>query len=107
MKQLSATEVRDFLAANPNAVKVDVREAHELANGLLDGAIHIPLQTIPGQLPGLETHKNTPIVLLCRSGMRSDQAGQYLEQNGFTDVINLVGGMNAWAEQIDPTMTAY
>jgi rhodanese-related sulfurtransferase len=107
MKQMNAIEVRDFLAANPQAVKVDVREAHELANGLLEDAIHIPLQTIPGQLPMLEQYKATPIVLLCRSGMRSDQAGQFLEQNGFTDVINLVGGMNGWAEQVDPSMNVY
>jgi rhodanese-related sulfurtransferase len=107
MKQMNAIEVRDFLAKNKNAVKIDVRETVELQNGMLEDAIHIPVQTIPGQLDMLDKHKNDPIVLICRSGMRSDQAGNYLEQNGFINVINLVGGMNAWAKNIDTSMNIY
>ncbi|MDB2705605.1 rhodanese-like domain-containing protein [Pseudomonadota bacterium] len=107
MKQMSATELRDFLAENKGAIKIDVREMIELENGVLQDAIHIPVRTIPGQLGMLEKHKNDPIVLICRSGMRSDQAGNYLEQNGFINVINLVGGMNAWAKDIDSSMTIY
>lgn len=107
MKHLNVIEVRDFLAANKNAVKIDVREAVELQNGMLDDAIHIPIQTIPSQLEMLDKHKNDPIVLICRSGMRSEQVGQFLEQNGFTDLINLVGGMNDWAKKIDTSMNVY
>jgi len=107
MKQMTAIELRDYLATAESAVKIDVREAHELAHGMIDQAIHIPMQTIPNQLNMLEKHKTDPIVLICRSGKRSDQVGQYLEQMGFTDVINLVGGMNAWASEVDNTMSVY
>jgi len=107
MKQMNAVEVNEFLSANADAVKIDVREAHELQNGMIDGAIHIAMQTIPNQLVELEKHKDTPIVLICRSGMRSDQVGQYLEQSGFNNVINLVGGMNAWASDVDNSMDVY
>jgi len=107
MKQMTATELQEYLATGVSVVKIDVREAHELQHGMLEGAVHIPMQTIPAQMVSIEENKNDPIVLICRSGMRSDQVGQYLEQSGFTDVINLVGGMNAWAKDIDTTMNVY
>lgn len=107
MKQMTASELHDFLAGGAVPVKIDVREATELQNGVIDGAIHIPMQTIPGQLNTLEKHKNDTIVLICRSGMRSQQVGEFMEQMGFTDVINLEGGMNAWARNVDTSMTVY
>jgi len=108
MKQMSATQLDEFLQEGASAaVLIDVRETHELANGMLKNAIHIPMNSIPGQVDELESNKNSPIVLICRSGQRSAQVGQYLEQLGFTDVINLEGGMNSWAAQIDTTMKVY
>jgi len=107
MKQMTAVELQDYLATGVSAVKIDVREAHELQNGVMDGAIHIPMQTIPDKLAELENHKNDPIILICRSGMRSDQVGQYMEQLGYTNLINLVGGMNGWAAEIDSSMRVY
>jgi rhodanese-related sulfurtransferase len=107
MKQLTAKELNDYLATGVATIKIDVREAHELANGMLDNAMHIPMQSIPQQLPNIEQYKNEPVILICRSGKRSDQVGQYLEQFGFTNLINLVGGMNAWAVDIDSSMTVY
>ncbi|HDY85132.1 hypothetical protein LCGC14_0997710 [marine sediment metagenome] len=107
MRQMTATELRDFLASGVSPVKIDVREQIELQNGVMDGAIHIPMQSIPGQLNTLEQHKNDVVVLICRSGKRSHQVGDFMEQMGFTDVINLVGGMNAWAKDVDTSMSVY
>ncbi|AFI83714.1 rhodanese-like domain-containing protein [Methylophaga nitratireducenticrescens] len=108
MKQMSATQLDEFLQQNrQEAVLIDVREAHELANGMLEKTKHMPMNSIPEHVEELESVKNSPIVLICRSGQRSAQVGQYLEQLGFTDVINLEGGMNAWATQIDTSMRVY
>lgn len=107
MKQMTATELQSYLTTETSAVLVDVREAHELSNGVLDGAIHIPMQQVPEVLEQLEPHRSSPLVLICRTGNRSGQVGQFLEGIGFTDVINLVGGMNAWAADIDSTMHIY
>ena len=107
MRQMSAIELSEFLATDKTVVKIDVREDRELQHGVIDGAIHIPMQTLPGHLPELEQDKSTAIVLICRSGQRSHQVGQFLEQQGFTNVINLSGGMNAWAKDVDARMTAY
>ena len=107
MKQMTATELRDFLASGVSTVKIDVREQVELQYGVIDGAIHVPMNSVPGQLNTLEEHKNDTIVLICRSGKRSQQVGDFMEQMGFTDVINLAGGMNAWAQDVDTSMTVY
>lgn len=107
MKQMTAIELQDFLASGISPVKIDVREQVELKNGVIEGAIHVPMQSIPGQLNALEKHKNDTIVLICRSGKRSQQVGDFMEQMGFTDVINLSGGMNAWAKDVDSSMSVY
>lgn len=108
MKQMSAIQLDEFLQENTqDTVLIDVRETHELANGMLENAQHIPMNSFPAQIGELESVKDRSIVLICRSGQRSAQVGQYLEQLGFSDVINLQDGMNAWAAQIDTSMKVY
>lgn len=70
---------------------VDVREPMEVAEGTLPGAVNIPLGSLPSRIGELDP--NRPVVLLCRSGNRSDQAGRWLAQRGFRDVVNLAGGV--------------
>jgi len=108
MRQMSVADVATLLASSDiSPVKIDVREAHELQNGMIDGAIHIPMNFIPEKIEELAEHKGDTIVLICRSGQRSDRVGQFLEQHGFSDVINMVGGMNGWASEIDTSMNVY
>jgi rhodanese-related sulfurtransferase len=107
MKQITATELASLLANQPALPLVDVREQHELAHGMITGAISIPMQEFATQLHQLGEDYNQAIVLICRSGKRSEHVGQYLEQLGFTEVINLSGGMNGWATDVDTTMSVY
>ena len=74
---------------------VDVREPSEVATGTLPGAINIPLGQLPSRLAELDRSRR--VVLLCRSGARSANAAELLGGAGFTDVVNLVGGMLAAA----------
>lgn len=104
---MTAIELRDFLATGVSTVKIDVRESVELKYGVLEDSIHIPMQSVPNKLNELEQYKDDTIVLICRAGQRSNQIGIFLEQMGFTDVINLDGGMNAWAKDVDTSMTVY
>jgi rhodanese-related sulfurtransferase len=78
---------------------VDVREPGEVAQGTIPGTVNIPLGQIPGRLHELDPQCR--VVLLCRSGNRSGQAAQFLTDHGFTDVVNLTGGMLAF----DPSAT--
>ncbi len=84
---------------------VDVREPHEWAISDLPDSVKIPLGTLPGKLG--ELPKGAEIVVYCRSGARSANAVQFLRQKGYDKVYNLAGGINLWAEQIDPTMARY
>jgi len=104
---MNAIELQDFLATGVSTVKIDVREDVELEFGVMEDSIHIPMQTVPNKLNELEKYKSDTVVLICRSGRRSDQIGHFLEEMGFSDIINLVGGMNAWATDVDTSMTVY
>lgn len=107
MNQMNVVELASLLANELKPTMIDVREEKELSNGVLEGVIHIPMQDIPAKLAELESEKENMVVLICRTGNRSNHVGGFLEQNGFNYVINLVGGMNAWAKEIDPSMTVY
>ena len=74
---------------------VDIRTAAEVAQGAIPDAIHIPMHLLP--LRAAELPRDTDVVLYCRSGARSYHACQFLGQQGFSNVINLRGGIIAWA----------
>ena len=70
---------------------IDVRQPEELATGTIEGAINVPLDQFAERVAELDPQRR--VVLLCRSGNRSGRAAEYLVHVGFSDVINLVGGM--------------
>jgi rhodanese-related sulfurtransferase len=77
---------------------VDVREPDELLSGSLPGAVNIPMAQIPARIEELDRARR--VVLFCRSGGRSGSVARYLAGNGFPDVVNLAGGMLAYAEAL-------
>ncbi len=86
-------------------VLVDVREPHEWAISQFPESIKIPLAGLPQNLNRLSTADD--IVVHCRTGARSAKAVELLRGAGFRKVWNLAGGINLWAERIDPTMPKY
>jgi rhodanese-related sulfurtransferase len=78
------------------AVIVDVRENDEWNAGHIAGAIHIPLGEIQNHLADLSQYQNSPLIMQCRSGVRSAKAADILVKAGFTNVHNMSGGLNAW-----------
>jgi adenylyltransferase/sulfurtransferase len=80
-------------------VLVDVREPHELAISQIPGHKLIPLGELPNRLN--ELNPKDEIILVCRTGNRGVKALQILQKAGFKHVLNLQGGINAWADQID------
>ena len=83
---------------------LDVREPHEFEICNLDGKL-IPLKTLPARLAELD--KNAHVVVHCRSGGRSAQAVNLLRQSGFENAWNVQGGILAWIDRIDPSLTRY
>ena len=86
-------------------VLVDVREAPEWAISDLADSVKIPLGTLPQSLEKLSPQDE--IVVYCRSGARSASAVQLLRRMGFEKAKNLAGGINRWAERIDPSLPLY
>jgi rhodanese-related sulfurtransferase/TusA-related sulfurtransferase len=82
------------IAANENIVIIDVRESAEYAFNHIPSAISIPLGELEDRIN--EFNKQEEIIVVCRTGNRSDLAAQKLSDNGFANVINVVPGMIGW-----------
>ena len=81
-----------------DSVLLDVRENNELSDGMLNGAVHIPLSVINKRLSELDKHKGKTVLVYCRSGNRSAGVCRTLTGRGFEKVYNLSGGMMAWQD---------
>jgi rhodanese-related sulfurtransferase len=92
-------------AGSGEVVLLDVREHDELQAASVDGALHIPMREIPARLAELDADK--PLVVMCHSGGRSRRVAEFLLGNGFTNVFNLKGGIDAWSTQLDSRVPRY
>lgn len=93
-RTITVEQLKSRLDAGERLRMIDVREEDEVAQGMIAGALHLPLGQIPQQLDAIP--KEEEVIFVCRSGYRSDQACQYLSSLGYTGVTNMVGGMLAW-----------
>ena len=106
IRQLTVLELKARLdQGNRDFTLVDVREPWELNICSMPDAISVPMRAVPARY--LELPKDQEIVVMCHHGVRSQQVANYLERQGFTRLNNLVGGINAWAHEIDPKMPTY
>ena len=86
----------EALYQRDDVIILDVREDHEYKAGHIPGAALVPLGQIPNRLDEIPTDKT--VIAVCRSGNRSNQATTFLRQQGFENVHNMTGGMNAWSQ---------
>jgi len=103
--KISVKELEAKIKNNQRPYMLDVREPFERDICKLTDDKSIPLKELPNRIA--ELNKDQEIVVYCRSGGRSMQACQYLEENGFKNVINLTGGVLAWSDYVDPTFPKY
>lgn len=83
-----------LIGQNPDVQFLDVREPHERLRRSIPGTLHIPLGSLPRHLHRLDPSR--PVLVHCKSGMRSAAACHLLRQMGFREVYNLRGGIDAW-----------
>lgn len=103
MTEFSNVTVHDAqLILEGGALLLDVRQDDEFALGHAPGALHIALNELPDHLARLD--KGRRIVCVCRSGGRSSRASEFLLEHGY-DVVNLEGGMMAWAGAGQPLVS--
>jgi rhodanese-related sulfurtransferase len=105
MRQFRPAELAAHLKAGHTPTLLDVREPWEVALCSIPGAILIPMGELPGRIDELTPDAET--VVICHHGVRSYHAARYLESLGFGDVVNLSGGVAAWADEVDPAMPRY
>ncbi len=84
---------------------LDVREAWERDIAALEPSLHVPMADLPTAVDSLP--RDRTLVVICHSGVRSHHATAWLRASGFDRAVNLRGGIDAWATQIDPTMRRY
>ncbi|MBL1411397.1 rhodanese-like domain-containing protein [Sphingobacterium faecale] len=104
MKEVTVQELKSMIDQNEEFQLIDVRETFEYEVSNLNG-INIPLGGI--LIESDKISKDIPVIMQCRSGKRSAQAVMLLEQQGFTNLANLKGGILAWKEEINPEMDVY
>jgi adenylyltransferase/sulfurtransferase len=102
---ITPRELKDRLDKGDKLFILDVREPWEYSMAKIEGSVLIPLGTLLQSLDKLD--RNTEIVAHCHHGMRSADAVGFLLQQGFTNVKNLVGGIDAWSIQVDSTVPRY
>lgn len=97
VKEIDADQLQQRMADEDDLMLIDVRSPMEIAQASIDGAAHLPLNLLP--LRQQEVPKDKTVIFYCRSGARSAQACSFMMQNGYDNVINLRGGIIAWARQ--------
>lgn len=111
--EVSVTELADRQVNGDQFVWLDVREPNEQAAVSIDDEriYLLPMSRLASEqlaaLPDVAKDQDAEIVVMCHHGIRSAQVVAWLSQQGWTNVINLDGGIAAWASEVDPTVGTY
>ena len=107
MRHIRPAELKDWLddPRRDKPLLLDVRETWEYERCHLDGAELLPMSGIPLRYGEIDPQRE--VVVICHHGVRSFHVARFLEHNGFTKVINLTGGVDAWAKEVDSQMAVY
>ncbi len=107
MRQLTAPQLQSMLtsADEQKPLLLDVREPWEWQLAHIEGAQHLPMGMIPASVDRIDrTH---PTVVICHHGMRSLQVIAFLQRQGFDNLHNLQGGIDAWSREVDSRVVLY
>ena len=104
-KSISAKELNELIKSVEKIQIVDVREHFEWEICHIEGALNIPMNLIVESIDKIS--KDITTVIMCHHGVRSMNVIQYLESKGCKNLINLEGGIHAWATDVDKSMSTY
>ncbi len=104
VRQISARELQALRDSGAVFELVDVRTEHERAIARIDGSRLLD-QAYHDALLALD--HETPLVFQCHHGMRSQAAAEYFREQGFRNLTNLAGGIEAWSRDVDPSVPRY
>ncbi|GAA4419844.1 hypothetical protein GCM10023155_00680 [Bremerella cremea] len=105
--ETTCLDVNNLQKENADFLLLDCREQNEFDLVRIEGSTLIPMSELQDRVGELEPHRQRHIVVHCHHGGRSMRVTQWLRQQGFPKVQNMAGGINAWAQDIDPSMPTY
>ena len=107
MQHLTVSELAQWLndSTKKSPILIDVREPWEYETCHIAQSQLIPMSSVPLRLDELD--RDAEVVCICHHGGRSMQVAHFLERNGFNQILNLTGGVHAWALQVDTSMPTY
>jgi len=106
MIEITAQQLHTQLSnGNTKPLLLDVREEWEFEHCHIEDSVLIPMGNIAHQYQELDAQQET--VVICHHGIRSRRVAYFLDQQNFTNVINLTGGVEAWAQSVEPSMPRY
>jgi len=106
-EEIDVQGVRQLLDEEANFLLLDCRNPDEREFAHIQKSEFIPMNELPIRVSELEPHRKRRIVVYCHLGGRSDRVCQWLRSQGFTQVQNMVGGIDAWAVEVDPAVQRY
>lgn len=104
--EISVTRLNEMKQASEDFLLLDVRQPEELAIADLGGTL-VPMEELPTRLPEVAPDKEGHVVVMCRSGSRSAHVVAWMQQQGYSNVVNLAGGIIAWSREVDPSIAVY
>jgi rhodanese-related sulfurtransferase len=105
IREILVGELKARRDRGENPLVLDVREAWELQLARIPDVVHVPMNEIPERLGELK--KDAETIVMCHAGARSMRVAQFLSTQGFTNVLNLRGGIAAWTDSVDATVPHY
>jgi monothiol glutaredoxin len=103
--EISARDASERLKTEPKTRLIDVRTNEEYAIAKIAGATLVNGEAQLAEL--MKLPKDTPLIIHCHHGMRSMQAAGFFLNQGFQNVVNLAGGIDAWSQDVDPAVPRY
>ncbi|OGA68066.1 MAG: sulfurtransferase [Betaproteobacteria bacterium RIFCSPLOWO2_12_FULL_65_14] len=107
MQQITAAQLAAWLAdaGREKPLLLDVREPWEYQAARIEGSQLVPMREVPARVEEIDPDKE--VVAICHHGGRSMQVAIFLERQGFKQVHNLMGGIDAWSRTVDPAVPLY
>lgn len=105
IKQITATELQKKIQEAEDMLLLDVREPFEYQYASIAGSVLIPMNQIQQRLK--ELNPELPTVVICHHGMRSQQVAEFLAHSEFTQLYNLIGGIDSWSLERDVSVPRY
>jgi len=105
MNDITVEELARWRESGKTFILLDVREPDELESAALPGVLHIPMRDVPARAG--EIDREADIAVICHMGGRSARVAQFLRSQGYSNVVNVEGGIDAYSERVDDSVPRY